>query len=159
MSAENVVDVEPASKSETVPTVKSGAETAFVSSSSTSTNVVSTSSVLTMTTTDQTPARKIPTWRTQVAGQDVNMNVQNAPNASTTTGGCLVHGPCAGSGDADLNPAPKPEPESNPEPNPELSPDADATVGDHSPIKNPHSPLRIRRKHDLAEASGPVIGP
>jgi len=158
--AENAVAVEPASKSETVPTAKSGAETMFVSTSM-STTAVSTSSVLAMTTRDQTPARKIPTWRTQVAGQDVNMNVQNAPNASTTTGGCLVHGPCAGSGDVDLNPAPKPEPEPNPEPNPKLNPDPDTTVGDHSPIKHPHSPLRIRirRKHDRAKASGPVIRP
>jgi len=127
--AENAVAVEPASKSETVPTAKSGAETMFVSSS-TSTTAVSTSSVLTMTMTDQTPARKIPKWRTRVAGQDANMSVQNAPNAPTITGACLVHGPCAGRGDADLNPAPNPQPESNPEPNPELNLDPDATVGE-----------------------------
>ena len=92
-----------------------------------------------------------------MAGQDVNMNVQNAQNAPTIKGACLVHGPCAGRGDADLNPAPNP----GPEPNPELNPDPDATVGNPLPIKHPHSPLRIRicRKHDRAKASGPVIRP
>jgi len=48
---ENAVAVEPASKFETVPMAKSGAEPVFVSSS-TSKTVVSTSLVLTMTTTD-----------------------------------------------------------------------------------------------------------
>ena len=64
---------------------------------------------------------------------------------------------CTGGGGADLDPAPSPDPE----PNPKLNPDPEATVGDHSPIKHLHSPLRIRirRKHDRAKASGPVIRP
>ena len=66
-----------------------------------------------------------------MAGQDVNMNMRNAPNAPTTMGVCLFHRPCTHSRDADFNPAPNPEPDPNPEPNLKLNPNPDATVGDH----------------------------